>query len=480
MCPVWTDLAPSARNALLAVAALALGAILGLLVLHGGHALLALAAVAGLVAFLAIPLATITQWYVFVSQAFPKAGRYVHAIPVDLGVILSVFLLLRWALTAVLSRRYPHTLPRGPYLTLTWAWLVWMVAEFLMGIAHGARFGGMVVEGAALGAAPLVGLWIASLPDDLLDRVLMLSRVALLFVVCFAIVQGILHGHHTTISGLTAEAGGGATSGYANIYGRNNATAVGVKAVATYQNGNLLGGYLALAAPLILLIERRTWRLIGLGLTLTATALTLSRGAWISTAAALGAAGVFSRRDRWVLWGLIGAVPVALLSHSLIKRAGHSLSTLSGRTQQYQLLWRSMTHHFGWLTVVSWLTGWGLAGGPAVPGGGRLVSLDSSILWLFLCSGLVGVVLYFGMLGSAIDQGRQTRVGRLLIAGLLGTLLFQSIDGQLFYVPTAWNFWMFAGMAVAFARRAGIGGAEAAGTASGTGAAAGGQGAGGH
>jgi len=431
--------------------ALVLGAGLGWMVISGhSKDLLAVAGLLALVAILSVPLGVMTQAFVFVSQAFPKAGKFVHGIPLDLGVVLSLVVLAKWGLTALVSQKYAHVRPRGAYPALVLVWLVWMAYELLAGVLHGAHFTIMVVEGSALGSAPLVGYWIASLPEALARRVLGISRGALLFIVGFVFIQALLHGQHTAISGLTVEAGG--ATGYQAIYGRNNATNVGLKMVATYQNGNLLGAYLALAAPLVMLIQDARWRVGAFGAVLLATILTLSRGAWFSVALSFLVLAVLSRKDRWAAYTLLAAAPLLELSSLVMGRLGHSFTTLSGRTAQYHVLWIALTHDLTIGKFLGWFVGWGLGGGPSMPGGGQLTNLDSSLAWLYVCSGLVGVALYVAMVWTAVRPALGNRVGCILAAGMCGALLFQMIDGQLFYVPTAWNFWLFVGLAVASTR----------------------------
>lgn len=438
----------SVRGLLVGVLALLGGTVLGWVVVSGHRHLLELVGgVLGLVAVLSIPLGFLTQAFAFVSQAFPKAGKLEHGIPIDVGVVLSVILLAKWGLTAVLQ---PDSLVRrsaGWLTTLLPIWLVWVAFAFLDGVIHHSRLSPLVVEGSALGAAPLVGYWFTQLPEGLARRALAIARVALIFIVCFVFVQKLLHGHHTAISGLTVEAGG--VSGYAAIYDRNNATNVGLKMVATYQNGNLLGAYLALASPLVMLIRSPRWRVLAFAGCLGAAILTLSRGTWFSVMAGFFFLAVLSREDRWPAFAIIGVSPIVALSTVFLKRLGHAFSTLSGRTPAYHALWIAMTHHLTVGGFASWIVGWGMGGGP-----GGITSEDSSLLWMFLCTGLIGLLLYGAMVWAVGQEALRTRVGRILFAGMLGTMVFELIDGQLFYVPTAWNFWMFAGLAVAFGRMA--------------------------
>lgn len=448
---MWSSRSGTLRGGMAAGLALALGAGLGWIVISGhSKDLLAIAGLLGIIAIFSVPLGVMTQAFVFVSQAFPKAGKFLHGIPIDVGVVLSLLVLAKWGLTALVSPNYPHERPRGAYPGLLLAWVGWMAYEFLAGVLHGAHFSLMVIEGAALGSAPLVGYWIASLPDALARRVLGISRGTLLFITGFVFIQALLHGHHTAISGLTVEAGG--ATGYQAIYGRNNATNVGLKMVATYQNGNLLGAYLALAAPLVMLIQNGRWRVGAFAAVLLATILTLSRGAWFSVAFAFFVLAVLSRKDRWGAYTLVAAVPLLGLSSVVMGRLGHSFMTLSGRTGQYHVLWITLTQDLTIGKFLGWFVGWGLGGGPPLPGGGQLTNFDSSIGWLYVCSGLVGLVLYFAMIWTAVGPALRNRVGCILVAGMCGALLFQMIDGQLFYVPTAWNFWLFAGLAVASTR----------------------------
>jgi|GEM_PF-5222876 len=449
---MWDDRLASLRGGIAAGLAVLVGVFLGWLVIAGHRSLLLLAVGAlSVVAALAVPLGAATQAFAFVTQAFPKAGRFEHGIPIDVGVVLSVLVLARWGYMALTRTAFAHVRPQGRFPSLMLAWLAWLGFEFLVGVIQHNHLGTMIVEGAALGAAPLTGYWIASLPDALALRVLRISRFALVFIICFVFVQALLHGHHTAISGLTVEAGNG-QSGYEALYARNNATNVGLKMVATYQNGNLLGAYLALASPLVMLIENRRWRIIIFAAALFATLLTLSRGAWISTMASFFILAVLSRVDRWPAYVITVAAPLVLLSSRFSRRLGHSLSTLSGRTQQYHLLWVGMSSHISAGKLLHWIVGWGLAGGPHMPGGGVLTSLDSSLAWMYLCTGFVGMALYGLLIWMVAGSATGNRMGRILLAGMLGTMVFQSIDGQLFYVPTAWNFWLFAGLALASAR----------------------------
>lgn len=445
-----SDRLPSIRAALMSLAALFIGSAVGWLVISGHRKLLELfGALVGAVAVLSIPSAVMTQAFAFVSQAFPKAGKLEHGIPIDVGVVLSVLLLARWGITLLVN---PSAAPRravGPFRTVLVLWLVWLLLELLVGEVHHASLSSIVVEGSALGAAPLMGYWMAMLPDRLASRILGISRVALLFVVCFVFLQALMHGHHTAISGITVEAGG--ATGYAAIYSRNNATNVGLKMVATYQNGNLLGAYLALASPLVMLIGSVRLRVLAFAACLFATVLTLSRGAWFSVMAAFFVLAVISRKDRWPAYAIVCVVPVATLSTLVIHRLGHSFANLSGRTSQYHLLWSAMTQQLTAGGFLSWITGWGLGGGPTTPGGGQLISLDSSMLWMYISTGLVGLLLYGAMIWAVGRLAMTTRPGRILFAGMLGTIVFELIDGQLFYVPTAWNFWMFGGLAIAMA-----------------------------
>jgi hypothetical protein len=147
----------------------------------------------------------------------------------------------------------------------------------------------------------------------------------------------------------------------------------------------------------------------------------------------------------------LAAIPIALTVPRIAARAFVRLGTLSERTPQYHGLWSAIMSAPGIAPMLHILFGTGMGGGTIGAGGIVWFSVDSSVIMLASQIGLLGLAIYIVMACAAILPGKKSRLKLALVSGLIASFAFQMFDQQLFLVPTAWNWWLWAGLAMGLA-----------------------------
>ncbi len=247
---------------------------------------------------------------------------------------------------------------------------------------------------------------------------------------------------------------------------KNNLTAVGLKVMSTFQNGNLFGTYLALLLPIpaALFHSARGWRkqfyLLLLGLAMANLLLSLSRGAIVAGMVSLGVLSLILHRAtalRIVALLLVAVGGVLVYALQLGERLLVFDPTLAGRIPMYQVL-ASVYDSLDPLSFCLAATvgiGMGSSIGPAID---RLQIVDSSLMAIAMKMGLVGLLslgtFIYAVFGFAwhrcrASQSLEGSIGCALAAGVVGASVQFAIDGVIMLPPTAMNFWMVAGLALA-------------------------------
>lgn len=430
------------------VGLLGLGAIIGMLSAVGGRFVgIAMAGAVVIAIIYAIPTPALIVSATAVSVLVPKMGGYVHGVPLDAGVLLSGVVVSK----EVARQLWTRTLKASPWFLL---WTGWVVFELVRGVLAHGQVSWLFAETTVF-IIPMGMAWVMStVYADRWPSFLKTVWIAAAVLIAYTILGKIVGQSHLIIPGVTAEYGSPNPNSLFIL--KNNLVNGGqIKAAGTYQNGNLLGEALALFVPLFLLmperLKPRKWILFGLGV--VASVLTLSRSAWLGLLVNMVALGILEAEFRLALVAVAIMLAAILGIRSFEHRAFHSLGNLSGRLPQLQNLWLGLTQA-DWLSNAKhWLTGWGIANGPPfyLDGVGVQWGIDISWVWIFLSTGLIGLSYYIGFVVQVFVTAWRHPHARLAAVLLLGAMVSQASDSQLFYPPTAWNFWIVAGLAMAMA-----------------------------
>lgn len=405
-------------------------------------------------------------------MCIPRSGTKIGDVPVTLPILL-------YLLTLLLSFLYPGRLviwnvsgmSAGEQLAVGGA-LTFMIMSSVavaVGAIRGATIQDMLVETASiLGFVPAFLLVIAYITDgNTLRKVVKLMVSAVAIVSVYGVCQRVFGHYKTMIPGVTIAYSDALVPDAFDL--KNNLTAVGLKVVSTFQNGNLFGNFLALALPLpALLFHRakgicRLLYLCLLALVISVLLLSLSRSAIVAGIVSLGILCLILRRavGLWVILGLLVIIGGALVYVLQLSERLLTLDlSLAGRT----VMWQDLAAIYESLTpakfVLATLLGIGM-GATVGPPALACRQTESSLLVIGMKTGVIGIFLwvmsFVGILvcvlrWSAKARSLEGQVGCALVAGLLGASVQLAIDSVMMMPPTAMNLWLVAGLALVSAR----------------------------
>jgi len=388
--------------------------------------------------------------------------------PVTVPIILYLTLLFFWACRPLSQikldlRRKSVFEQLGIYGTL--CYLVLGLLGVCIGLLRGPNFFHLFSH-----TAPLVGFVPALfLVREHVRDVRALRFMARMIVVSLVLVC--LYGISQRIFGQARVMVPGVTISYADAFSpdpfalKSNLTAVGLKVMSTFQNGNLFGNFLVLSVPLAIALATisRGWsRLMYLIVSVLALAnlmLTLSRGAIV--------AGMLSTLV--VAW-LLRPAKVPLCVAACFVAIGGALLyglQLGERLLTFDLtaggrvpMWTELARKYSELSPGSFAftfiagSGMGAAvGTPSEP----VVGTEGSLLMILLKMGVLGLLAFLtGVYGIARFAGwehspsltPESAIARGLAAGLIGAAIQFGVDSVMLLPPTAMNFWIVGGLAL--------------------------------
>ncbi len=405
---------------------------------------------------------------ILASMTIPRAGTKVGEIPVTLPILLYLALLGLYCLRPLSSVRI--SLSSGDTYDDLVAWsavafMVFGLVSISVGIMRGAPTTQMLVEAVALlGFVPaffLIRSHVAT--PEAFRTIIRLLGVSLAITCVYGVCQRIFGHYLVMVPGITM-AYSDAQSPDAFEF-KNNMTAVGLKVVSTFQNGNLFGYYLALLLPIPAALfhgargSRKGLYAVFLGLVLVCLLLTLSRSAIVAGVISLVLLGVLLRRSLalrivGVLLVGIGGMFVYLLQ--LGERLLTFDPTLAGRTT----IWEQMIASYNSLhplgLLLAGLVGGGM-GGTISSGPFAMYGIESSLLTIGMKMGLIGLLpllgVVFGVFACAWRWCRpldsfEAQMGCALAAGVIGSSVQLAIDSVMLMPPTSMNYWLVIGLAL--------------------------------
>jgi len=409
---------------------------------------------------------------IFLSMCIPRSGTKIRDIPVTLPILLYLLILL-------LSFLRPYRLvtlnvagmSAGERLAISGA-LAFMIVSFVavaVGAIRGAMIQDILVETASiLGFVPVFLLVIAYVRDGgTLRKVVKLMVVAVAIVSIYGVCQRLFGHYNTMIPGITIAYSDAMVPDAFDL--KNNLTAVGLKVVSTFQNGNLFGNFLALTLPLPALLFhrarglRKLLYLCLLALVMSVLLLSLSRSAIVAGIVSLGILCLILRRavGLWVILGVLVVIGGSLVYvFQLTERLLTLDLSLAGRT----VMWQDLAAIYEDLTPARFILAaiFGLGMGATVgPPALACRQTESSLLVIGMKTGVIGILLwtvsFFGIFICVLRWSTKARslegqVGCALVAGLLGASLQLAIDSVMMMPPTAMNLWLVAGLALVSAR----------------------------
>lgn len=405
---------------------------------------------------------------ILATMTIPRAGTKVGEVPVTLPVLLYLMLLGLYCLRPLSSVRIK--LSSGDVYEDLVAWsVVTFVALGLVSVAVGMMRGAagtqMLVEAVALfGFVPAFLLVRSHIREpQALRTVIWLISVSLVITCLYGVCQRIFGHYRVMIPGITI-AYSDAQSPDTFLL-KNNMTAVGLKVVSTFQNGNLFGNYLALLLPIpaVLLHRARGSRkgldALFLGLVLVCLLLTLSRSAIVAGVVSLVLLGVLLRKSltlRIVSLLLVGIGGAFVYLLQLGERLLTFDPTLAGRTTVYDQMaavYNSL-HSLELLSVV--FVGAGM-GGDIGRGLSAIGETEGSFLIMGMKMGVIGLIpLLVVIVGVFMCAWRRCRpldsfeaqMGCALAAGVIGCSVQLAIDSVMLMPPTSMNYWLVIGLAL--------------------------------
>ncbi len=406
---------------------------------------------------------------IFASMTIPRSGTKLGGVPVTAPTLLYLVLLMVWASWSMWRARLDV---RGKQFHEQLA--VYGVVGFAaVGVVSCAV--GLVTSAepklwfaevsALLGFLPLfflVRTHVRTVDD--LQTVIRLVVVALLLVCLYGLAQKVFGHYRVMIPGVTISY---ADAQQADVFeSKYNMTPIGLKVTSTFQNGNLFGSFLALIAPLCVALasvsglRKRFYYLMLFGLATVALMLTLSRGAVLAGLVSLFAL-VWMLRPLTIPvfvasgFGALGGVLLYVMQ--LGERLFNFDPTGAGRIPAYGKLALLYTDLSPGMFALTALFGAGM-GGTVGSFSNSIFQVDSSLLIILMKTGILGLLMFlaavYGVVrcvgvrdGSRITPERAVACG--LAAGMIGSVTQYALDSVFMLPPTAMNFWIVAGLAVA-------------------------------
>lgn len=406
---------------------------------------------------------------VWASMTIPRAGTKVGELPVTLPIVIYLLALMSFLirpLDIIRIRRSAGELYGNLASTSAAAFLFAGLCAISVGLMRGAPAGQMLIETAALiGFVPVFFLIRRHVSSPGSFRtIISIASISLVAACLYGIAQR-LFGHYAVLVP-------GVTMSYSDAQSpdafalRNNMTAVGLKVVSTFQNGNLFGNYLALLLPIPATLFHQAqglWKAVNgafLALVLITLLLTLSRGAIVAGVASLAVLSVLLRgsqalRVLSVLLASIGGLAVYLIG--VAERLFAFDPTLAGRTTIYGDLAAVYSSLSPLAFIQIALIGAGMGGAIGL-GGLTTISTEGSMLIIGMKMGVLGIIAMLGVICGVLfcawrwcrpSDSFEGRLGCALAAGLVGASVQLGIDSVMMMPPTSMNFWLVAGLALA-------------------------------
>lgn len=396
---------------------------------------------------------------VVLSFMVPKMGTKVHGIPINPGNLLYLILVGVWLVR--LTKTGVRTLPVLAVVLFN--------AALLIGVVEGAwmyRVADIGVEFAALAVCVPLALLVSDAIGDV--HALRIYIAVLLWtgaiVAVYGLLQVVIGANHIIIPGITAQWSDVHDPAIWNLL-KKNGTDFGEKLYSTYQNGNLVTGFLGLVSPVALGLAmakdgRESWWLWGVAVTTgAAIVLSLSRGGVAGFIVSLVVLMWLRGVRAWWLVGAAGIVAAVVISHDalLMERLFNSGDlSLGGRLPQYAGLASAVA-----LLPVSRLLQLLFVGvGLGSVSSHAIGSVESVYLDLWIKVGVLGLGAYVWIQAAVVAAGlrnvrqRQPIAGFVegAIAGLIGVWVHGGIDFLFFLVPTQGNVAVVSGMVLASAQ----------------------------
>ncbi|MET1122761.1 hypothetical protein ABWU59_27920 [Priestia megaterium] len=273
-------------------------------------------------------------------------------------------------------------------------------------------------------------------------------------LVVYGTIQLIFGHYETVIPGLTVNYSDFAEGDV--FESKNNVTALGLKLVSTYQNGNLYGSALIFISVfmfgcMLTTLKKRKKLLYFIMVTLSVINLvaTLSRSALIGFVIGILVMGFFVRKVRKYIVLFTGVALVYIFASGYSERIFAHDATGAGRMPQYDNLFHSISNMAFGEKVRFFLIGKGFGFSSEFHNGYFLQQVESSLMNFILYSGFIGVFIYsiplmyvFIRLIKWKNRDRKFILTASLYASLIGMLGQAAIDQLLNLPPTGQNYWI--------------------------------------
>lgn len=287
-------------------------------------------------------------------------------------------------------------------------------------------------------------------------KVVKVLSIASVFLVLYGTIQ-LMFGHYKTIiPGITVN-----YSDYiaGNVFeGKNNLTALGLKLVSTYQNGNLYGSILIFTSlwfiqKILNKQVKRSAKLFYFFMFILSTIniiATLSRSALIGLVVGMVVFSILVKRVRKYLIALMAFGTVGIILSGYSERLFAKDYTAAGRTFQYQDYINSFSG-MNFFEKIRMLTiGRGIGFEEGMFGDSTLRTVESGVLNLITYTGVIGFLIYLTPLlfsGVMLWKFKNRMsvnflLGATLFASLVGMWGQISIDQLLNLPPTGQNYWI--------------------------------------
>ncbi|OZB98013.1 O-antigen ligase [Paenibacillus sp. XY044] len=244
-----------------------------------------------------------------------------------------------------------------------------------------------------------------------------------------------------------------------------NVTAVGLKLVGTFQNGNLFGCVMIVGVLILTgwflsnAFTSRKQRIIYALILLSSlfcVMMSLSRSALLGVALGLMALSLLYLPMLKYFIGVLAAIVVSVFAFGLQERIFANDPTGAGRTFQYQDFFSHLAHLSPMDKVLFLSMGKGIGYNPSPQAVGVFTNVESSLLNLILYSGLIGLAIYFfpvvyGVMSLLKIRKEKTLVMKKkrdiiqlvsIISALIGMWGQMAIDQLLNLPPTGFIYWI--------------------------------------
>jgi len=408
----------------------------------------------------------IVSMYVFITILIPKAGIKLLGLPITISnILLGIALLtsfifwLGYKQELKLTSKTDLFITRYLYVSFFYFGMILLLSLFEYDLTS-------ILIKFIPNISPIISLFFIYhfFRDDYekMNKILITSS---LLLVLYGTIQFLFGHYETVIPGITVN-----YSDYLQgdvFEGKNNVTAVGLKLVSTYQNGNLYGSVLIFISIFVIglfLIKGHKIKykplllLIGLLAVINLIA-TLSRSALIGFVLGLLTMSLFIKKIRkYVI--LITALGIyGIYAFGFDKRIFAKDVTAAGRTIQYENYVNSFLK-MDFLEKLRFLfIGKGLGFDYQLYDGYMLSIVESGILNLILYSGIIGLIIYlvpllytFIQLIKWKQRDYKFIIAVSLFSSLIGMWGQMTIDQLLNLPPTGQNYWIILSLLLLYIR----------------------------